>query len=53
MNWVTRDEPTVISEGRRTWGRKPNLNGAALNGEYSRVVLQVSKLTGKAAYAVS
>jgi hypothetical protein len=53
MYWVTRNDPTVITESRRTWGRKPNLSAAALNGEYSRLVLRVSKLTGTAAYAIS
>jgi hypothetical protein len=53
MYWVTRDDPIVTTESRRTWGRKRNLSAAALNGEYSRVVLRVSELTGTAAYAIS
>jgi hypothetical protein len=53
MYWVTRNDPTVIAERKRTWRRKPNLSAPVLSGEYNRVVLQVSKLTGTAAYAIS
>ncbi|KAH7392232.1 hypothetical protein DE146DRAFT_133924 [Phaeosphaeria sp. MPI-PUGE-AT-0046c] len=51
--WITRDDPTVIAESRRTWGRKPNMSTTLLHGGYNRVVMQVSKLTGTAAYAIS
>jgi hypothetical protein len=51
--WIARDDPTVIAESKRTWSRKPDLSTPALSGGRNRVVMQVSKLTGTAAYAIS
>ena len=51
--WVTPDDPTVIAESRRTWSRKPDLSTPKLGGDHTRVVLEVSKFTGAAAYGLS
>lgn len=51
--WLTPDDPTVIAESRRTWGRKPDFSAKQLGGEHTRVIMEVNKLTGTAAYAIS
>lgn len=51
--YATRNDPTVIAESRRTWGRKPNLSIPALGGNHTRVVMEVSKFTSTTAYALS
>ncbi|ORX96857.1 hypothetical protein BCR34DRAFT_578395 [Clohesyomyces aquaticus] len=51
--WVTENDPTVIVESRRTWGRKPDLSVKALNGPHTRLVHTVRKMTGTASYAIS
>jgi GR25 family glycosyltransferase involved in LPS biosynthesis len=51
--WVTPNDPTVIAESRRTWSRKPDVSTPKLGGDHTRIVLEVSKFTGAAAYALS
>jgi GR25 family glycosyltransferase involved in LPS biosynthesis len=51
--WVTPNDPTVIAESRRTWSRKPDVSTPKLAGDHTRIVLEVSKFTGAAAYALS
>ncbi|KAJ4356777.1 uncharacterized protein N0V89_004813 [Didymosphaeria variabile] len=51
--WVTENDPTVISESRRTWGRKPDLSIEKLAGEHTRIVMEMSKFTATTAYGVS
>lgn len=51
--WVTSNDPTVIPDAQRTWSRKPNLTALPSYTEHDRLVTQVSKLTGTAAYAIS
>jgi hypothetical protein len=51
--YVTRDDPTVISEARRRYGRHPKLNTEALGGNHTRFVMEVHRFTGTAAYAIS
>ncbi|KAF3046740.1 hypothetical protein E8E11_002655 [Didymella keratinophila] len=51
--YVTRKDPTVIAEARRTWSRKPDLSAPELDGEYTRVVMEISRFTSLTAYALS
>jgi hypothetical protein len=51
--YVTHNDPTVISQARRTYGRKPDLSAEKLQGNYTRFVLEVNRVTGTAAYALS
>jgi len=51
--WVVDNDPTVIAETRRTWSRKPNLNASSLSGNYSRIVMEISKFTATTAYGIS
>lgn len=51
--WVTTNDPTVIAESRRTWSRKPDVSTPKLGGDHTRIVLEVSKFTGAAAYGLS
>lgn len=50
--WVSRDDPTVIPESRRTWNRKPILP-VSFDPNTTRTTMRIDRLTGLAAYAVS
>ena len=51
--WVTRNDPTVIAPSRRTWSRMPDFSAPQLQGDHVRVVHEISKFTGAAAYGLS
>lgn len=51
--YVTHDDPTVIPESRRIIRRKPDLSAEKLKGNHTRVIMEVNKLTGTGAYALS
>lgn len=51
--WVAPNDPTVIAESRRTWGRKPDLSSPKLAGAHTRFVMPFSKFTGIGAYGLS
>jgi hypothetical protein len=51
--YVTRNDPTAISEARREIGRKPDISAESLQGNFTRYVMEVNKMTGTAAYALS
>jgi hypothetical protein len=51
--WVTKNDPTVIADVRREWMRKPDISAPALGGDHTRIVMEVSKMSATAAYAVS
>jgi hypothetical protein len=51
--YVTHDDPTVIAEPRRAFSRKPDLSAEKLQGNYTRIVMEVNRLTGTAAYGIS
>jgi hypothetical protein len=51
--YVTHNDPTVISESRRTISRKPDLSAEKLKGDHTRIIMEVNKLTATGAYALS
>jgi hypothetical protein len=51
--YVTHNDPTVLAEPRRAIGRKPDLSPEKLQGNYTRIVMEVNKLTATAAYGIS
>ncbi|EUC27314.1 glycosyltransferase family 25 protein [Bipolaris zeicola 26-R-13] len=51
--YITHNDPTVIPESRRILGRKPDPSAEKLKGEHTRIVMEVNKLTGTGAYALS
>jgi hypothetical protein len=51
--YVTQDDATVISEGRRVFLRKPDLSAEKLKGNHTRIVMEVNRLTGTSAYGIS
>ncbi|EUC42100.1 glycosyltransferase family 25 protein [Bipolaris oryzae ATCC 44560] len=51
--YVTHNDPTVIPESRRIIRRKPDLSAEKLKGNHTRVIMEVNKLTGTGAYALS
>jgi hypothetical protein len=51
--YVTHNDPTVISEARRRFDRRPDLSAEKLQGNYTRLVMEVNRMTGTAAYAIS
>ncbi|KAF2714386.1 glycosyltransferase family 25 protein [Pleomassaria siparia CBS 279.74] len=51
--WVTPNDPTVIAPRRQRWSRKPDLSAPALGGDFTRVVHEVSRMTGLGAYGIS
>jgi hypothetical protein len=50
--YVTRNDPSSLAESRRV-GRRPDLSAEQLQGNYTRIVMEVNKMTGTAAYAIS
>ncbi|CAI6341076.1 unnamed protein product [Periconia digitata] len=54
--WITQNDITVIPSQKRTWSRIPDFSAPALaegKDEQMRVVMEVSKFTGAAAYGIS
>jgi hypothetical protein len=51
--YVTHNDPTAIGAARRNFGRRPDLSAEKLQGNHSRYVMEVYKMTGTAAYALS
>jgi hypothetical protein len=51
--WITDNDPTVIAESRRQWNRKPDFSTPKLEGNYSRVVMEINKFTGATSYGLS
>lgn len=50
---VTPNGPTVISEPRCAWTRKPDLSAEKLKGNHTRLVMEINRFTGTSACGVS
>jgi hypothetical protein len=51
--WLIQNDPTVLHPSEMKFWRKPNLDVAALKGDYNRLVLSPHKFTCLGSYAVS